>query len=104
MSLTFLASVRFSPDLSTFRVLSAAVRKNRYVILPLDFEEAYKSSVKKSDDVLEFCQLPVVLAGLVPVCVKADCPVRYPFHSQTDKPVCMTLTMQHDPLDVSSFL
>ncbi|KAL7411505.1 26S proteasome subunit P45 [Mrakia frigida] len=31
-----------------------AVRKNRYVILPLDFEEAYKGSVKKSDDVLEF--------------------------------------------------
>lgn len=32
-----------------------AVRKNRYVILPVDFEESYKKSVKKSDDVLEFC-------------------------------------------------
>ena len=31
-----------------------AVRKNRYVILPKDFEEAYKSVVKKSSDAFEF--------------------------------------------------
>ncbi|CDZ96870.1 26s proteasome subunit p45 [Phaffia rhodozyma] len=31
-----------------------AVRKNRYVILPLDFEESYKSTVRKGDDVMEF--------------------------------------------------
>ncbi|EKD03530.1 endopeptidase [Trichosporon asahii var. asahii CBS 8904] len=31
-----------------------AVRKNRYVILPIDFEEAWKSTVKKSEDRLEF--------------------------------------------------
>jgi 26S proteasome regulatory subunit T3 len=31
-----------------------AVRKNRYVILPKDFEKAYKSNVKKSDTDFEF--------------------------------------------------
>ncbi len=31
-----------------------AVRKNRYVILPKDFEKGYKSNVKKSDIDLEF--------------------------------------------------
>ncbi|KAF9533456.1 26S proteasome subunit P45 [Crepidotus variabilis] len=32
-----------------------AVRKNRYVILPVDFEEAWKQTVKRSDDIHEFC-------------------------------------------------
>lgn len=32
-----------------------AVRKNRYVILPVDFEEAYKGVVRKGDDVMDFC-------------------------------------------------
>jgi len=31
-----------------------AVRKNRYVILPKDFEKGYKTHVKKSDDSFEF--------------------------------------------------
>lgn len=31
-----------------------AVRKNRYVILPSDFEEAWKQTVKRSDETLEF--------------------------------------------------
>jgi 26S proteasome regulatory subunit T3 len=31
-----------------------AVRKNRYVILPKDFEKGYKAHVKKSDDTFEF--------------------------------------------------
>jgi len=31
-----------------------AVRKNRYVVLPSDFEEAYKQTVKKTDDKLDF--------------------------------------------------
>ncbi|KAF8955466.1 Rpt3-PA [Flammula alnicola] len=35
-----------------------AVRKNRYVILPVDFEEAWKQTVKRSDETLEFCKLP----------------------------------------------
>lgn len=34
-----------------------AVRKNRYVILPADFEEAWKQTVKRSDETLEFCKL-----------------------------------------------
>ena len=33
-----------------------AVRKNRYVILPKDFEKGYKSNVKKSDTDFEFYQ------------------------------------------------
>lgn len=34
-----------------------AVRKNRYVILPVDFEEAWKSTVKRGDDgKMEFYQ------------------------------------------------
>ena len=35
-----------------------AVRKNRYVILPADFEEAWKSVVKRNDETHEFCELP----------------------------------------------
>jgi ATP-dependent 26S proteasome regulatory subunit len=31
-----------------------AVRKNGYVILPKDFEEGYRSNVKKSDTDFEF--------------------------------------------------
>ncbi|KAG1754544.1 P-loop containing nucleoside triphosphate hydrolase protein [Suillus lakei] len=31
-----------------------AVRKNRYIILPVDFEEAWKQTVKRSDDTHEF--------------------------------------------------
>lgn len=31
-----------------------AVRKNRYVILPRDFEKAYKISIKKDDELFEF--------------------------------------------------
>jgi 26S proteasome regulatory subunit T3 len=31
-----------------------AVRRNRYVILPKDFEKAYKTVVKKSDREFEF--------------------------------------------------
>ena len=31
-----------------------AVRRNRYVILPKDFERAYKNVVKKSDTEFEF--------------------------------------------------
>ena len=31
-----------------------AVRKNRYVVLPKDFEKGYKSNVKKSNDTFEF--------------------------------------------------
>ena len=31
-----------------------AVRKNRYVILPKDFEKGYRSNVKKSDTDFEF--------------------------------------------------
>lgn len=31
-----------------------AVRKNRYVILPKDFEKGYKANVKKSSDEFEF--------------------------------------------------
>ncbi|KAG1768370.1 P-loop containing nucleoside triphosphate hydrolase protein [Suillus occidentalis] len=37
-----------------------AVRKNRYVILPVDFEEAWKQTVKRSDDTHEFCEFPLV--------------------------------------------
>lgn len=33
-----------------------AVRKNRYVILPADFEEAWKQTVKRTDETLEFCE------------------------------------------------
>lgn len=33
-----------------------AVRKNRYVILPADFEEAWKQTVKRSDETLDFCE------------------------------------------------
>ena len=33
-----------------------AVRKNRYVILPKDFEKGYKANVKKSDTDFEFYQ------------------------------------------------
>jgi len=33
-----------------------AVRKNRYVILPKDFEKGYKAHVKKSDTEFEFYQ------------------------------------------------
>jgi 26S proteasome regulatory subunit T3 len=31
-----------------------AVRKNRYVILPKDFEKAYKNVVRKASDSFEF--------------------------------------------------
>jgi 26S proteasome regulatory subunit T3 len=31
-----------------------AVRKNRYVILPVDFEESWKSVVKKGEDTHAF--------------------------------------------------
>lgn len=31
-----------------------AVRKNRYVILPKDFEKGYRSNVRKSDTDFEF--------------------------------------------------
>ena len=31
-----------------------AVRKNRYVILPKDFEKAYKNVVRKQSDSFEF--------------------------------------------------
>ena len=31
-----------------------AVRKNRYVVLPKDFEKGYKANVKKSDTDFEF--------------------------------------------------
>ena len=31
-----------------------AVRKNRYVILPADFEEAWKQTTKRTDEALEF--------------------------------------------------
>ena len=31
-----------------------AVRKNRYVILPKDFERAYKNVVRKQADAFEF--------------------------------------------------
>ena len=31
-----------------------AVRKNRYVVLPKDFEKGYKSNVKKTGDDFEF--------------------------------------------------
>lgn len=44
-------------------IVFAAVRKNRYVILPLDFEEAYKSTVRKGDDVMEFCKCVMALVG-----------------------------------------
>lgn len=40
-----------------------AVRKNRYVILPVDFEEAYKGVVRKGDDVMEFCRSPLLCHG-----------------------------------------
>ena len=33
-----------------------AVRKNRYVILPIDFEEAWKQTIKRSDETHEFCK------------------------------------------------
>ena len=33
-----------------------AVRKNRYVILPKDFEKGYKANVKKSDTDFDFYQ------------------------------------------------
>ena len=33
-----------------------AVRKNRYIILPKDFEKGYKANVKKSDTAFEFYQ------------------------------------------------
>ncbi|SCZ88076.1 BZ3500_MvSof-1268-A1-R1_Chr2-1g04173 [Microbotryum saponariae] len=33
-----------------------AVRKNRYVILPADFEEAWKQVVKRTDETLDFCK------------------------------------------------
>lgn len=32
-----------------------AVRRNRYIILPADFEDAWKQVVKKGDDLLELC-------------------------------------------------
>jgi len=31
-----------------------AVRKNRYVILPVDFEESWKQTVKRGDETHEF--------------------------------------------------
>lgn len=31
-----------------------AVRKNRYIILPKDFEKAYQTVVRKSSDTFEF--------------------------------------------------
>lgn len=31
-----------------------AVRDNRYIILPKDFDEAYKTVVKKDQDIFEF--------------------------------------------------
>jgi 26S proteasome regulatory subunit T3 len=31
-----------------------AVRKNRYVILPKDFDKAYKNVVRKTTDTFEF--------------------------------------------------
>lgn len=31
-----------------------AVRKNRYVILPKDFDKGYRTTVKKSDTEFEF--------------------------------------------------
>jgi 26S proteasome regulatory subunit T3 len=31
-----------------------AVRRNRYVILPKDFEKGYKAHVKKTDDTFHF--------------------------------------------------
>jgi len=31
-----------------------AVRRNRYVILPVDFEAAWKQTVKRTDETLEF--------------------------------------------------
>ncbi|KAJ8483260.1 hypothetical protein ONZ51_g4810 [Trametes cubensis] len=34
-----------------------AVRKNRYVVLPADFEEAWKQNVKRQDETLDFCTL-----------------------------------------------
>ncbi|KAI0035044.1 26S proteasome subunit P45 [Vararia minispora EC-137] len=35
-----------------------AVRKNRYVILPVDFEEAWKQTVKRTDETHAFCTSP----------------------------------------------
>ncbi|OCH94965.1 26S proteasome subunit P45 [Obba rivulosa] len=32
-----------------------AVRKNRYIVLPVDFEEAWKQNVKRADETLDFC-------------------------------------------------
>ncbi|KAJ3812356.1 26S proteasome subunit P45 [Lentinula aff. lateritia] len=37
-----------------------AVRKNRYVILPVDFEEAWKQTVKKSNETHEFFSLDLL--------------------------------------------
>lgn len=31
-----------------------AVRKNRYVVLPADFEKGYKANVKKASDDFDF--------------------------------------------------
>lgn len=43
-------------DTYTIQFISSAVRKNRYVILPADFEEAWKQTVKRTDETLEFCK------------------------------------------------
>jgi hypothetical protein len=37
-------------------LLGVQVRKNRYVILPKDFEKGYKANVKKSGDEFAFYQ------------------------------------------------
>ncbi|KAH9856947.1 26S proteasome subunit P45 [Lenzites betulinus] len=38
-----------------------AVRKNRYVVLPADFEEAWKQNVKRADETLDFCTISPIL-------------------------------------------
>jgi len=38
-----------------------------YVILPADFEEAWKQIVKRTDETLDFCALPLSLLFLFPL-------------------------------------
>jgi hypothetical protein len=40
--------------------------RHSYVILPADFEEAWKQIVKRTDETLDFCALPLSLLFLLP--------------------------------------
>ncbi|KAL7283451.1 LOW QUALITY PROTEIN: hypothetical protein ACG7TL_002882 [Trametes sanguinea] len=47
---TVTSKMNLSPDVD----LEDSVRKNRYVVLPADFEESWKQNVKRADETLDF--------------------------------------------------